>query len=324
MTNIVVSAKGRATDMQEVRVDAEMDPVDFQMKPGGKVRIRVLDEQDNPIPKARIFFQRWRSPFFGYFEFDHIGQYADEHGVWEWNEAPLDEFQADICRPEGMQLAKQSLIARDEEYVFHPPAALVVSGNVIDAETKKPIQKFQVVPGIRGSETQMNWVNGERLAATDGKYRIRQTHDYFAHLIRIEANGYQAAVSRDIKSSEGNVSIDFELKKGIDVAAIVLTPDGKPAANARVALGVAGSQISVKNGQIDERSTYCERQDTGESGKFRFPPQDTAFQLVIMHPAGYAHVKVPPKRCRQRSSFKPGRGSKVLSVLERKPFPVRR
>ena len=59
---IVVSAKGRATDMKELNIEPGMGPVDFQMKPGGTVRIRVLDEQGNPVPKARIFFQRWRGP----------------------------------------------------------------------------------------------------------------------------------------------------------------------------------------------------------------------------------------------------------------------
>jgi hypothetical protein len=291
---VVVSAKGRATDMKEVRIDSEMDPVNFQMKPGGTVRIRVLDEQDNPVPKARIFFQRWRGSF-NYWEFDHVSQYADKNGVWNWSEAPLDEFEADICRPGGMELARQPLISRDEEYVFRPPVALVVSGKVIDAETKEPIKTFQVLPGIRSSESQMNWVQDQRFTATGGEYRIRHTHDYFAHLIRIEANGYQAALSRDIKSDEGNISIDFELRKGTDVAATVLTPSGAPAAGARIALGIAGSQINIRNGDIDGGSTYAARKDTDNAGQFRFPPQDAAFQLVIVHPTGYAHLKVTPE-----------------------------
>ena len=57
---IVVSAQGRAIDMKELNIEPDMGPVDFQMKPGGTVRIRVLDEKGNPVPKARIFFQRWR------------------------------------------------------------------------------------------------------------------------------------------------------------------------------------------------------------------------------------------------------------------------
>ncbi len=151
-----------------------MGPVDFAMKPGGTVRIRVLDEKGNPVPKARIFFQQWRGPFFKYFEFDHVSQYADEKGVWVWNEAPLDEFKADICRPDGMQLPRQSLIARAEEYVFRVPGALVVSGKVIDAVTESRSRTFRVVPGGRDHQNPMFWNREESFMAKDGHYRIRR------------------------------------------------------------------------------------------------------------------------------------------------------
>jgi hypothetical protein len=275
--------------MKELTLEPEMGPLDFQMQPGGNVRVRVLDEHGKPVPKARIFFQGWRGRFH-YFEFDHVSQYADAQGVWVWNEAPLDEFEADISRPDGMQLAKQAIIARDEEYVFRPPPALVISGKVSDAQTGQPVKRLQVVPGIRYSETHMNWARDGQFIATEGKYRIRHRHDYFAHLVRIEAEGYQPAVSRDIKSNEGDVTIDFELTRGSDVASTVLVPDGRPAAGAQVALGIAGSHIGVTNGVIDQGSTNSARQNTNKSGEFRFPPQDTAFQLMITHPAGYAHV----------------------------------
>ncbi len=279
--------------MKELRIDPEMGPVDFAMKPGGTVRIRVLDHQGNPVPKARILFQRWRGRF-SYFEFNHVSQYADNQGLWVWNEAPLDEFQADICpSDDGMTLEAQPLIARQQEYVFRLPAALVVSGKVIDAETKQPIKAFRVVPGIRSSPTHMNWVPSQAFAASGGHYQIRQTYGYFAHLVRIEADGYRAAVSRDIKSTEGNVTIDFELKKGKDVIAKVVTPRNLPAAGARIALGVAGSQISVQNGDIDDGSTYSTRLEADDSGRFHFPPQDKDFQLIITHPSGYAHIKSP-------------------------------
>jgi hypothetical protein len=169
---IVVSAQSWATDMKELNIDSDMGPVDFQMMPGGTVRIRVLDYQGNPVPKARIFFQRWRGPF-KYFEFNHVSQYADSNGVWVWREAPLDEFKADICTPDGMSLSEQPLTARAEEYVFRLPPPLVVSGKVIDAETKLPIKKFRVVPGVRSSATHMNWVPSETYSASDGQYQFR-------------------------------------------------------------------------------------------------------------------------------------------------------
>jgi carboxypeptidase family protein len=289
---IVVSAKGRATDMKELTIESEMGPVDFQMKPGGTVRIRVLDERGNPVPKALIFFQRWRGQF-SYFEFNHVSEYADDNGVWVWNEAPLDEFNADICPPDGMQLELQPLIARAEEYVFRTSPALVVSGKVVDAVTKEPIKKFRVVPGFRSGDTEMHYARSENYTATDGRYRIRRTRADF-DLIRIEADGYQPASSRDIKSNEGKVSIDFELAKGKNVAARVFTPGNVPAVGAKVALGFAGSQINIKNGDIEDPSVYVAREATDETGRFHFPAQDKNFQLVITHPSGFAHIRSTP------------------------------
>ena len=69
-----------------------------------------------------------------------------------------------------------------------------------------------------------------------------------------------------------------------------MTPRNLPAAGAKVALGVPGSQISVKNGEIDDIQTYCMRETTDGTGSFHFPPQNTDFQIVITHPSGFAHI----------------------------------
>jgi protocatechuate 3,4-dioxygenase beta subunit len=289
VAKIVVSAKKLATDMQVVQISEGMDSVNFEMQPGGHVRIRVVDEKDNPIPKARIFFQGWRGDF-DYFEFDHVGQYADENGVWDWNEAPLDEFKADICRPGGMELGEQSLIAREDEYVFAPPPALVIVGRVLDAATKEPVEEFEVVPGVRSNPQRMNWVPSEIFKGSDGKFEYQRTHDYFAHLFKVQAKGYLAKESRDIKSNEGRVEITFELERGTNVDMRVMTPDGTPAVGAKVALGIPGAQIDVSNGDIDNGSTYAERQTVNKAGRFRFPPQSTPYQLVITHESGFAHL----------------------------------
>ncbi|MHC5541801.1 carboxypeptidase-like regulatory domain-containing protein, partial [Singulisphaera rosea] len=292
-TRIVVSAKGKALDMKEMRVDPAMGPVDFQMKPGGKVRVRVLNLQGKAVPKARIFFQRWRGSI-KYFEFDHVNEYADANGNWGWDEAPLDEFKADICPPGGMQMSEQPLLAREEEYVFRTPPLLVISGSVLDAKTKEPIRSFRVVPGIRFEPQHTSWTRGESFQASAGRYRFSRHSDYLAHMVRIEADGYQSKISRDIKSNEGEVTIDFALERGRDVAAKVVTPESGPAVGAKVALGIAGSQINIHNGDIDDSSTYASRLETNDAGVFRFSPQDRDFQLVITHPSGYAHIKSTP------------------------------
>ncbi len=292
-TRIVVSARGRATDMKELTIEPGMEPVDFKLKPGGTVRIRVLDAKGNPVPKACIFFQRWRGQF-EYFEFDHVSRYADENGVWVWNEAPLDEFSADICPPDGMQLELQPLIARAEEFVFRTSPALVVSGKVVDAVTKNPIKKFRVVPGFRAADNEMHYARNVSYVASDGRYTIRRTRADF-DVIRIEADGYRPSSSREIKSDEGRVSIDFELTEGKNVAARVFTPANRPAAGAKVALAVAASQITINNGDIQDPPVYSAREDTDATGRFQFPAQDKDFQLVITHPSGFAYIKSTPE-----------------------------
>jgi hypothetical protein len=267
--------------------------VNFQMQPGGHVRVRVLDENGKGIHRARIFFQRWRGRF-NYFEFGHVGQYTDENGIWEWNEAPLDEFKADISRPDGMQLQHQALIAREQEYVFKPPTMLVVSGSVVDAKTKKPVPRFRVVPGTRnepGRGTNDWWSRDEGYAAANGEYSIARRDAAPTHMIRIEADGYKVTTSRDIRSDEGKVAIDFELQPAEDIAVQLLTVAGKPAARARIALGVTGSQIRIDRGEISDSQTYALQMVADSDGWFRMPPRDDPFQLVITHPDGFAHLK---------------------------------
>jgi uncharacterized GH25 family protein len=286
---IVVSSKGRARALQQVQIVPKTPQVDSQMSPGGTIRIRVLDERGKPVPKATIFFQRWRGRI-QYFEFDQVPRSTDDRGQWEWNEAPLDPLEADIGRPEGMQLSNQALVARDKEYVFRVSPALVVSGKVIDAETKQPIKNFRIVPGQGWPNAQLFWNANDGFTSTDGHYQLRKTDEAPAYLVRVEADGYLPGISRAIKSDEGKVTIDFDLKKGQDIVSTVLTADGAPAVRAKVALGAAGSQVMVENGDFSSQ-TYCPRQITDEAGRFHFGPQTADFWLVIIHPSGFAQFK---------------------------------
>ncbi len=291
---VVASAPGKALDMKELNVEPDMGPVDFRLKPGGTVRIRVVDQQGNPVPRTRIFFQGWRGRT-EYFEFQHVNQYANDQGVWEWHEAPLDEVQADICPPGGMQLPRQPLIAREKEYVFRVPDPLVVSGKVIDAGTGEPIKEFRVVPGRRqGAGDNLFWNREDGFAGANGRYELRESRGETAHLIRIEAEGYRAAVSRDIRSDEGSITIDFAMVKGKDVVAKVVTPRNVAAVGAKIAMGIAGSQIHVRNGEVSDIQTYASRAVTGADGRFHFPAQDGNFELVITHAEGFALIKSGP------------------------------
>ena len=293
MTTIVVTAPGKAADFREVNAAPDMNPVDFTLQPGRTIRVRVLNQQGQPEAKARIFFQRWRGQQL-YFAFNAIDQYADDAGVWTWNEAPPDQFLADICPAgqDGMQLTSQPLTPRSEEYVFRLPPSLVISGTVIDAETSRPIDQFRVVPGGRMND-QLYWLHHMTFPATNGQFTYRGDRSGSAYLVQVEAQGYQPVASRDIGWNEGKVALTFALRRAAGTGSRVLTPDGQPAAGAKIALSNANAQISIKSGQIDESTTFATRATTDAAGRFSVPAQSSRFQVVVTHPSGYANVTSP-------------------------------
>ena len=290
-TRIVITAPGKAMDLRDVRIEPDMKPVDFVLKPGGKLRVRVLDDRGKPVAKTQIWFQSWRGDLC-YFAFEGVNQYADEQGVWQWNEAPLDKLEADICPPGGMQLPHRPLVAREQEYVFRFVPELVISGNVTDAVTGKPVKRFRVVPGLRDGSANspgLRWLMSRSFEAADGRYELQEHESLPAWRVRIEADGYEVATSREIHSDEGKVRIDFPLKPAPDITATVLTPAGAPAAGAQVALGFAGSRILIFRGRLN--ATWAAQCDADDAGRFHFPAQNADFQLVIAHPSGFAHWK---------------------------------
>ena len=56
-TRIVVTAKGKAIDKKDLPLGEKMEPLDFQMQPGGTIRIRVVDSEGKPC-RARESFSR--------------------------------------------------------------------------------------------------------------------------------------------------------------------------------------------------------------------------------------------------------------------------
>ena len=290
MTRVVASAEGRALDLQTVRVDAEMDPVDFTMVPGGRIEVQVLDADGRGIPGARIFFQRWRGRI-GYFEFDHLPDTTDEDGWWRWDEAPADEILADIIHPGGGQMQQRRLIAGDVPHVFMPPPRLVIRGRVVDLQTGEPVDRFRVIKGIRSvmPDERLHWLHNEAFESVDGRYEVSFDRADPSAVVRIEAAGYRPAQTRDVAFDEGEVVEDLRLEPAASIDWVVVDADGRPAAGADVAVGMPGEQISITRGRFD-RQTYARQMTTDADGRLRLPRPAGASRVVVLHDAGYASV----------------------------------
>lgn len=292
-TSLVVTAKGFGPELKSVSIEPGLSPVDFVLPPGKTIRVRVNDEQGRPLSGSRIFFQSWRSDDLGR-GLGMVLVYTDEDGLWEWTDAPADEIIADIYPADGMEIPEQKLIARDEEYVFTRIPELQVTGRVVDRETQEPLKSFRVITGRRMSSG-MHWDRRDGFAAAEGQFRLSLSNaSESIYAVRIEAEGYAPATSRNIENGEGAISLDFLMDKGRETVLAIRTPEGQRAVDADVAIAIAGSQVTIRNGQFRDGSTYCDRRKADAEGRLTIPIQTEPFEVFVIHPAGYAHVKLQP------------------------------
>jgi len=111
------------------------------------------------------------------------------------------------------------------------------------------------------------------------------------HAVRIEADGYEPAESRVIKDDETDPKLEFKLKKGVTITAIVRTADGKPAVNAEVAMVIPGQNIQISNGSFPDwiRQNGMVNK-TDQNGRFSFSPQAGKFKVAVVDATGYAEA----------------------------------
>ena len=173
-----------------------------------------------------------------------------------------------------------------------PNLTITITGTVIDHETKQPIGLGCVVPGVGDGASHVAWDATASVMVFRGRYEFKCKANAVPHVLKAFAGDYQIAVSKVVAGKAGTASVDFELTKLPLFEATVRTPDGEPAALAKVAIAPEGGLfVSLKNGDADESMAGLR---TDDSGRFEFRLREERFGLVIMHPTGYAIFQPVP------------------------------
>ena len=90
-TMVTVIAEGWSAELRKITIARENPPVDFQLKPGNKLRLRFVDESGKAVPGVGVGIAGWRSGKSLYnkrhpYVLDtRIPVAADENGLYEWN-----------------------------------------------------------------------------------------------------------------------------------------------------------------------------------------------------------------------------------------------
>ena len=290
---LTFQAEGHAPELTTVDVNPQTAPLEIHLANGNIIRGRVVDNEGNPVAHAWVMSDRWR-------EHRTLGWQtgSDIEGRFVWSNAPSDEVQVAIGK-EGfisinMPGFMPSLKPSAEEAVITLLPMLHVHGTVVDADTGDAIKKATVIPGSTyiGDTNWPSWNEYGTITTTNGQYEIAfddqtgssriDTNGHAtadgnsAYIIRLEADGYAPATSRQFKPDEGEVAFDFRLKKGNWLSATVRVIDGTVLEDANVS--------------FSPDRMHVQHTKTGPDGVFRFPSPGNDYSIMVTHARGFALV----------------------------------
>lgn len=284
-----VQAAGYAPDLRVVTIKAGMQSLEFRLEPGQTIEGKVTDQAGQPIEDARISAEEWRNNRRRL----HLEAKTDANGTFKIADAPSDGITFDIGKEGYMMLEKYPMQPGKGNYTITLRPTLKVRGSVLDAQTGQPISKFTVTNGFDYEDGRApQWEKYSVRTFTGGQYEMEYRQEIFTYRLRIDAEGYQSAISGRIRPeeiSQSTIVCDFKLDKATPLEGIVLSPDGTPLSGADVV--IATNWLHITNGKIDSRSSeqnlvHC----TDSSGRFPFKTPIGPYAIVVLSTQGYAKV----------------------------------
>jgi RNA polymerase sigma factor (sigma-70 family) len=328
---LTVQADGFAPQDRKVKVQADLDEQRFVLSKGGLLRGRVVDESAQPIARAAVVVAR--DPR-GYDTFEWRARTGPD-GRFEWLHAPLgtNSYQAGA----GGEFDSKTLLLPTDgaEHVItltrNTRKRLRVTARAFDAETKQPMEFFQIaVAESQEPVTNRNAITGFGFSTPQPKGEGRDgigTVTLSSYTTRfaaeVQANGYLPTRLTNVNSGQGELTLDFELRKGQPVHGVVRSPDGSPVEGALVVLLAEHDQVQMQfPGQFQgDRIPIAGRMQTDAQGRFSFSPKLEMNSVIASHKLGFAEVSVDELKSAEEITLQPwGRVEGVLKIGAR-PAP---
>jgi uncharacterized GH25 family protein len=288
---LTVFSNSFAPQMRQVSVSKEMKPEDFQLKPGRPVTFLVTDPDGKPVSGVGIAADTWQ----GCRALMSLAQRGstDAEGKWTWQHAPDEQVQSDLFCRGYMSVRGKEFGPQAEPHEITMNKALKVTGKVVDAVTGVPVPKFSVIQGQKWNSTNqpIYWERYNTTEGKDGNFTMEFGEPREGgYLVRVEVVGYRPGISREIKDSEGEVTLEFKMVKGVGPGGVVKNPDGSPAEGVEVVMATVGDQQAyIRNGLEDQQETISTKTDA--EGKFELPYPETDFLLICLGKAGWFQME---------------------------------
>ncbi|WP_425397875.1 carboxypeptidase regulatory-like domain-containing protein [Aeoliella sp.] len=180
------------------------------------------------------------------------------------------------------------------------------SAMVVDAESGEPIKEFLALPGTSFMEgfgwqwqTHMirNYQNGELIWPPKGR------KGYDRQAIRVEADGYVPFETGEVLRDAPQRGRTIRLHRSAGVSGRLVDVDGKPVADAKVAIAMCRRTVRIDGGSIALRDLADDASlrdrwsqprwtTTAEDGTFTLPDESAPAALIATHPSGVAIINL--------------------------------
>ncbi|HEY3852837.1 MAG TPA: carboxypeptidase regulatory-like domain-containing protein [Verrucomicrobiae bacterium] len=291
---LTFQAQGLAAQSRELTLSNGMPEMKIGMKPGNHFQGRIVDASGKPIPNANVRTDRLD---LGPLEYDWNG-YSDDDGRFIWDSAPEGAHPYYFAATGYRSKAESELVADGHDNVIvlrkvEDGDKTVIDGNVIDAESKKPVTNFTV--SLKEFKDDAVEHSRKAVAAAAGEYSVAVDPTSAGCMIEIAAPGYAPQMCERKSCRDGDMKLDFTLQKGEGIAGTVYRPDGKPAAGVEVAVCTGENGARIGRGHFfDQFQTTMVVAD--DNGEFIIPRPEEATSICAICDGGFVESNIVDKK----------------------------
>lgn len=287
-TVLTVQAPGFSPQILDVDVkDKNEVGVALRLEPPHTLRIRVIDQDGEPIPNVQFAVDGWR----GYRSLEHRGR-TNSNGEAIWESAPPDAMICDFFKSGRMANRDVPCVPGEEFNVVTLYPELEISGRVIDREGEKLVASFRMIRGQNQSNLRETyWRTDETHAFENGAFRFNFDEPMKSWQLKVIAEGYKPKVSREFKSTEGRVRYSFLLERASTLSGFVMDASGDPVEDAQVVVASSGNSVVMQNGYLDLRESASKPVYSATDGGFTVTlPEEGFFLLIAVHEDGFSEL----------------------------------
>ncbi|HTH46424.1 MAG TPA: sigma-70 family RNA polymerase sigma factor [Candidatus Limnocylindria bacterium] len=308
---VSAGAKGYAPTTETAQLAADSAPVRLVLKPGSILRLRIVGQDGQPVPKANIWLDTLNQGrgFPGESQATPVQAdvelRSDADGRVVWAEAPDADLTFDISASGHFRVDGYKVRPDGQEHTVTLPNALTIFGTVRDSQSGAAVPKFRIMTGwpqvdYPNGTTNPSWSRLERFTLSFGGGEFRHTFEEGViggmknpgYVFRVEADGYAPLITRTVAAEEGEARLDISLRPARATTVALVQPDGRPAPNAALALVSAGGNAKLAGVSFDPLNSQGSILiTTDREGHFQLPNDDSLVLILAAHPEGFATAR---------------------------------